>query len=54
MKFKLNQIYYNYKLDFLFLVTDVDREFNRAKLEYERLEVYSSSWFKELIYIGDL
>jgi len=53
VKFKLNQIYYNYKLDFLFLVTDVDREFNRAKLEHES-EIYISNWLTDLVYIGDL
>jgi len=53
MKFKLNQIWYNAKLDFLFIVTDVDKEFNRARIEHERTN-YPSNWLTDLIYIGEL
>ena len=53
MKFKKNQIYYLMELDLLFLVTDVDKEFNRVKIEYET-EIYTSSLFPRLVYIGDL
>jgi len=52
--FDVGQIYYSVPLDFLFLVTDVDRELNRAKLLYEVAEFFPSSWFKDLAYIGEL
>jgi len=53
MKFKLNQIYYNAKLDFLFLVTDVDKEFNRARFEHGDTN-YPSDWITDIVYIGTL
>jgi len=53
MKFKVNQIYYNEKLDFLFIVTDLDMELNRAMIQHDNIK-YPSNWLTDLIYIGDL
>jgi len=51
--FDKKQIYYSTSLNELVLVSDVDKEFNRAKLEHGT-EVYISNWLTDLVYIGDI
>jgi len=53
MKFKIGQIFYHPIHDELFLVTDVDTTYNRAKLEHGA-DIYISNFFPDLVYIGEL
>jgi len=53
MKFKKGQIYYLERFNELVLVTDVDATFSRAKLVYDA-DIYISSFFPDMIYIGEL